>query len=300
MSTTKKPEFVTKFPHGKILALETKGGFKLFKGSSIAKYSAYLNMTSGNKCWSIVFIVAELAPNAGLLGSDDKEGALVDQWIHPTDTEISAPQEGITALLGGSAPYSKPVSLKFLLYHSILLCSALGITIAYPLHWKQLCAIGTVNAHLASHTFLVHEHITVATAIQSAVNWILDAKLHQKYGILSVTWRQSLTTQNSRRSSVRLHMLRKPSSMSHPLRRRRSPSLLPLKLRRNPRRRRSMRRRMNLPSLPSQGEEPSWQSSKVEFQPRGLETCILQQRYLWSWWCHWVVLPEVHFFTFSW
>lgn len=37
----KKPEFLAKFPHGKIPALETKDGFKLFEGTAIARYGEY-------------------------------------------------------------------------------------------------------------------------------------------------------------------------------------------------------------------------------------------------------------------
>jgi len=37
----KKPEFLVKFPHGKIPALETKDGFKLFEGTIIARYGEY-------------------------------------------------------------------------------------------------------------------------------------------------------------------------------------------------------------------------------------------------------------------
>jgi len=39
----KKPEFLAKFPHGKIPALETTDGFKLFEGSSIAKYGEFFD-----------------------------------------------------------------------------------------------------------------------------------------------------------------------------------------------------------------------------------------------------------------
>lgn len=45
----KKPEFLAKFPLGKIPAFETKDGFKLFEGASIANYSTYMNVTLGNK-----------------------------------------------------------------------------------------------------------------------------------------------------------------------------------------------------------------------------------------------------------
>jgi elongation factor 1-gamma len=37
----KKPEFLSRFPHGKIPALETKDGFRLFEGTAIARYSEY-------------------------------------------------------------------------------------------------------------------------------------------------------------------------------------------------------------------------------------------------------------------
>ncbi len=35
----KKPEFLAKFPHGKIPALETKDGFRVFETTAIARYS---------------------------------------------------------------------------------------------------------------------------------------------------------------------------------------------------------------------------------------------------------------------
>jgi elongation factor 1-gamma len=38
MTDNKKPEFLAKFPHGKIPAYESKGGFKLFEGAAIARY----------------------------------------------------------------------------------------------------------------------------------------------------------------------------------------------------------------------------------------------------------------------
>lgn len=48
-------------------------------------------------------------------------------------------------------------------------------------------AIGTINDHLASRKFLVHEGITiadltVAAATQVIVSWALDAELRKKYG----------------------------------------------------------------------------------------------------------------------
>jgi elongation factor 1-gamma len=38
MVDNKKPEFLEKFPHGKISAWESSDGFKLFEGVAIARY----------------------------------------------------------------------------------------------------------------------------------------------------------------------------------------------------------------------------------------------------------------------
>ena len=42
MTDNKKPEFLEKFPHGKIPALETADGFKLFEGMAIARYGEFI------------------------------------------------------------------------------------------------------------------------------------------------------------------------------------------------------------------------------------------------------------------
>jgi elongation factor 1-gamma len=38
MTDNKKPDFLEKFPHGKIPAFESTDGFKLFEGVAIARY----------------------------------------------------------------------------------------------------------------------------------------------------------------------------------------------------------------------------------------------------------------------
>ncbi|KAF7966902.1 hypothetical protein HWV62_36615 [Athelia sp. TMB] len=143
----KKPEFLAKFPHGKIPAWEGKDGFLLFEGTPIAKY------------------LATLAPNSGLLGADPKDAALVDQWIHFSDTEIETPQTFVNYLLGGLIPYLKPI-------HTIML-------------ERLTRSLTTVNEHLAKRTFLVTERITVAdlvlaVVVQNAVKSTFDAELRAK------------------------------------------------------------------------------------------------------------------------
>ena len=53
--------------------------------------------------------VASLAPNSTLLSSNNKEQALIDQWISVADTEISAYVALTYQLCSGYIPYNKPV-----------------------------------------------------------------------------------------------------------------------------------------------------------------------------------------------
>ncbi|KZP33184.1 eEF1-gamma domain-containing protein [Athelia psychrophila] len=143
----KKPEFLAKFPHGKIPAWEGKDGLLLTEGTPIAKY------------------LASLAPNSGLLGADAKDAALVDQWIHFSDTEVEVPQTFVNYMLGGGIPYLKPI-------HTIMV-------------ERLTRSLTTVNEHLATRTFLVTERITVAdlvlaAIIQNAVGSTVDAELRAK------------------------------------------------------------------------------------------------------------------------
>ncbi|KAF8064356.1 glutathione S-transferase C-terminal-like protein [Lyophyllum atratum] len=141
----KKPEFLEKFPHGKIPALEEADGFKVFEGVAIARY------------------VAGLAPNAGLLGKDLAEAALIDQWIHLTESEVDQWTNLIGQLLRGViTPYSKPIHTTFA--------------------ERQLRALKTLNAHLATRTFFVGERITladiyIATQVRRAATVTFDAPL---------------------------------------------------------------------------------------------------------------------------
>ncbi|EJF60198.1 elongation factor 1-gamma [Dichomitus squalens] len=141
----KKPEFLAKFPHGKIPAFEGKDGFKLFEGSAIARY------------------VASLAPNSNLLGTSTKEAALVDQWVSFADSEIGSFTGVIFGLVNGRiTPYTKPVHTHFA--------------------ERQLRSLKTLDTILATRTFLVNERIsladlTVAAEIQRAMNVTIDAPI---------------------------------------------------------------------------------------------------------------------------
>lgn len=146
--TNKTPAFLAKFPHGKIPALETTDGFKLFETQAIARY------------------IASLAPNTTLLGSNIKEAALVDQWSAFTDSELNAPGRIIFQLLiGAITPYTKPV-------HTTMV-------------ERLERALNTVEKHLATRTFLATERITVAditlaSVVQRQCSFVIDAPLRAK------------------------------------------------------------------------------------------------------------------------
>ncbi|KAG6856141.1 hypothetical protein H0H87_007146 [Tephrocybe sp. NHM501043] len=149
----KKPEFLSKFPHGKIPALEQPDGFKLFESTAIARY------------------VASLAPNAGLLGKDLKEAALIDQWIHLTETELDQYTTLAYQLVNSViTPYNKP-------FHNLVI-------------ERQKRTLKTLNDHLASRTFFVGERITladiyIASQLRRAATVTFDAATRTEFSHLT-------------------------------------------------------------------------------------------------------------------
>ncbi|KAF8551557.1 eEF1-gamma domain-containing protein [Imleria badia] len=143
----KKPEFLAKFPHGKIPALEGPNGFTLTEGTAIARY------------------LASLAPNANLLGTSLEEQALVEQWRHFADSEIAFSSTITYLMLNGAFPYNKAT-------HNTLI-------------ERQIRALNTLEAHLLTRTFVVGERITiadleVAAAVLVAVMFTIDAEARLK------------------------------------------------------------------------------------------------------------------------
>ncbi|THH02115.1 hypothetical protein EW145_g6802 [Phellinidium pouzarii] len=141
----KKPEFVSKFPHGKIPAWEGKNGFLLTESYAIARY------------------FASLAPDSNLLGSSATEAALVDQWSYFATTEIIENTNIIYHLLIGIiSPYNKRIHQTFA--------------------EREIRSFKTLNEHLATRTFLVSESMTladlvVAAALQRCFGMTFDAPL---------------------------------------------------------------------------------------------------------------------------
>jgi len=131
MVTNKTPEYLAKFPAGKIPAFEAASGMNLFECSAIARY------------------VAALAKNSTLLGSSPEEEAQIDQWISYGDSEIQAEVYGVVRLVRGIIPYNKPSDQFF--------------------RERVNKSLGVLESHLKTKTFLVSERITLADISVSAV-----------------------------------------------------------------------------------------------------------------------------------
>lgn len=110
---TKTPEYLAKFPTGKIPAFESSDGLLLVESTAIARYgrssSFHELITILNTHNESISAVASLAPNSGLLGKDAHEAAKVDAWISYVDTELEPHRKSLYGLLLGKVPYTKPV-----------------------------------------------------------------------------------------------------------------------------------------------------------------------------------------------
>jgi len=148
--TNKTPAFTSKFPHGKIPALETTEGFCLTESTAIVRYI----VSRGNQNVSV------------LLGGTPEEQALVDQWTHFADTEIQVYIVALYYIFTHKLPYSKPVHTDYV--------------------GRIERAFNTLEKVLETRTFLISERLTiadvhVASTILSASRWFLDKNNINKY-----------------------------------------------------------------------------------------------------------------------
>ncbi|KAH0831297.1 glutathione S-transferase C-terminal-like protein [Lanmaoa asiatica] len=129
--TIKSPEYLSKFPLGKLPAFEDNKG-----------YTWLITLHSVNRRRKPV---SSHAPESGLLGKDASETALVDQWVHFSETEIAMFSYEIKALVAGYlGPYSKEL-------HDINL-------------QRQARALKFLDGHLAASNsgYLISDAMTLA------------------------------------------------------------------------------------------------------------------------------------------
>lgn len=124
--SNKTPEFLKMNPIGKIPVLETPDG-AVFESNAIARY------------------VAHLKPGNSLIGSSPIEYGQIEQWIDFSSFELDTNLRGWIMPRLGYATYIKPAEE------------------AYITGVKR--GLDALNTHLASHTFLVGDAVTLADII---------------------------------------------------------------------------------------------------------------------------------------
>ncbi|EJD43529.1 elongation factor 1-gamma [Auricularia subglabra TFB-10046 SS5] len=129
--TNRQPEFLAKFPHGKVPAFDGADGFRLSEGVAIARY------------------LAAKAGHKTLLGANVQEAARVDQWLSFAITELGPNFGYLRGLYAHRIPYNKQFETR-------LRDSLDG-------------ALTTLNKHLQSNTFLASERLTVADLYVAAL-----------------------------------------------------------------------------------------------------------------------------------
>ncbi|KAJ2357393.1 hypothetical protein GGF43_001489 [Coemansia sp. RSA 2618] len=124
----KKPEFLAKFPLGKVPVFEGTNDFKLTDSSAIAYY-----------------VAMKAANSAELLGTTDEERAEILQFAFFAEADYSPAQGGALYPVLGYMPYVKP---------------------AVQAAEQQLERfLGVLNTVLVDRTFLVGERVTMADVI---------------------------------------------------------------------------------------------------------------------------------------
>lgn len=101
---------MAKFPYGKIPAFEGTDKFKLIEGTTIARYREWPGaLQLSTDFMGSLILVSSIGTQVKLLGSNAHEVAIVDQWVHFAEHEISAPTQNITGLIYS---FYKPFSLE--------------------------------------------------------------------------------------------------------------------------------------------------------------------------------------------
>ncbi|KAI0889334.1 glutathione S-transferase [Annulohypoxylon maeteangense] len=156
------PEFVAKFPMGKVPAFEGADGYCVAEGAAIATYIAL----SGPK-------------KAQLIGADAKTQATISQWVFFSESE----------LVGNMLPPATMVVFKMMPYNEQLYTTCVE---------RAERALKRVNAELEGKKYLVGDQVTLADILVSGVlffasKFLIDAEMRKEIPNV-VTWMQHLAT----------------------------------------------------------------------------------------------------------
>jgi glutathione S-transferase len=146
-TANKTPEYLAKFPTGKVPAMETPFG-GLFESGAIAKY------------------IARLRPDTGLMGVNFFQQAQIEQWIDFCSFEIEVSRGAWIGQIFGYRPANQAI---------------------YEEAKVQINkALGVINAHLLNKTYLVGNQVTLAdivliTALQGLFEMVLTADVRNQF-----------------------------------------------------------------------------------------------------------------------
>ncbi|KAF8123296.1 glutathione S-transferase C-terminal-like protein [Boletus edulis] len=134
--SNKPSEYLADFPYGKIPAFKGTDGFKLTEGTTIARY------------------LSSIGTQVNLLGSNAQDTAIVEQWVHYAEHEISAPTQNITGMIYG---LYTPFSLETIEKNQERLIRALNYLeshfAAHPSGYVALDTLTLADFVLAGMTF---------------------------------------------------------------------------------------------------------------------------------------------------
>ncbi|KAG2421112.1 hypothetical protein HFD88_000728 [Aspergillus terreus] len=162
--TNRTPEFLAKFPFGKVPAFEGADGTTLVESDAIAQY------------------IAESGPAADqLVGATPVQRALIRQWISFADGEAIAPVIELVIPRLGFRPFNAATETAAL--------------------EKLERSLGYLEKHLAGRTWLATAEklsladITVASALQWGFVYAIDAEMRAKYPSVMAWYQRTIESE---------------------------------------------------------------------------------------------------------
>lgn len=156
LKTNRTPEFLSKFPFGKVPSFESASGIKLFESDAITQF------------------IAESGPaSAQLLGSTPADRALIRQWICFADGEVIGPVIQLVKWRVKIAEFDEKIETDNLA--------------------RLERSLALLERHLDGRKWMVDGEmlsladITVASALQWGFAMVIDAEMRAKYPA-TVAW----------------------------------------------------------------------------------------------------------------
>ncbi|KAL1846736.1 hypothetical protein Plec18170_009026 [Paecilomyces lecythidis] len=161
--TNREPEFLAKFPLGKVPALACSDGFNIWESDAIAQY------------------VAESGPRAAqLVGSNPRERALIQQWISFSSGEALDPVTQLVLPRIGLRPFDASIEERNL--------------------DRLTRSLDCVEKHLQNRAWLATDQLSLADiSLAAALFWgfsmVIDVEMRAKYPKIVEWYKKVLGTE---------------------------------------------------------------------------------------------------------